>query len=277
MEDEAVVRLAATRADYDACVDLQRKVWGLQDVEVVSAIQMIATTHAGGFVLLAEAAGGAIVGFSYAFPAVRGTPHLHSDMTGVLPAHQKHGLGPRLKWAQRDEALRRGIALVTWTFDPMQARNAHLNLRRLGAESHEFLPNFYGVTTSALHHGMPTDRLLVSWELRSPRVIEQAAGREPPRGSTPPPYPRINEGGWRAGWPVSSEPRLDLEDPELLLEIPPDWNVLCQSAPHVAEDWHGKVHRALERYMGAGYVAADFVPAEDEGGRRRPVYVLRKR
>src|SRR5262249_2743989 len=113
MEDEAVVRLAATRSDYDACIDLQRKVWGLDDVEVVPGIQMVATPHAGGFVLLAET-GGAAVGFSYAFPAIRGTPHLHSDMTAVLPEHQKRGLGPRLKWAQRDEALRRGIALITW-------------------------------------------------------------------------------------------------------------------------------------------------------------------
>jgi predicted GNAT superfamily acetyltransferase len=276
MGDDVALRLAESRADYDACVALQRRVWSLADVEIVAPIQMIATTHAGGFVLIAVAPAGEVVGFAYAFPALRGTPHLHSDMTAVLPEYQKRGLGPRLKWAQREEALRRGVSLVTWTFDPLQARNAHLNLRRLGAAAAEFLPNFYGVTTSALHHGLPTDRLLVSWDLRSPRVLERAGQPEPPRLATAPPLPRINDARWLAGWPVSSEPRLDLEDPELLLEIPPEWDVLCRSAPRVAEDWQGKVRRALERYVGHGYVAADFVPAEDEGGRRRPLYVLRK-
>jgi predicted GNAT superfamily acetyltransferase len=277
MGDDVVIRLAHSRADFDACVGLQRKVWNLADVEVVAAIQMISTSHAGGFVHIAVVPTGDVVGFAYAFAALRGgTPHLHSDMTGVLPEYQKRGLGPRLKWAQREEALVRGLSLITWTYDPMQARNAHMNLRRLGAVAKEFLPNFYGVTTSSLHHGLPTDRLLVSWELLSPRVLERAGPHELPRSVAAPPFPRINDARWQAGWPVSSEPRLDLEEPELLLEIPPEWDVLCGSAPRVAEDWHGKVRRALRHYMGRGYIAADFVPAEGEGGRRRPVYVLRK-
>ncbi len=90
-----------------------------------------------------------------------------------------------------------------------------------------------------------------------------------------PALPRVNEVKWQAGWPVSSEPRLDLQDAELLLEIPPDWDVLCQAAPLVAEDWHAKVRRALQAYLGRGYVAVDFVPSE-ERGRRRPLYRLRK-
>jgi predicted GNAT superfamily acetyltransferase len=246
-------------------------------VEITSAIQLIATIHAGGLLHLAEGADGRPVGFAYAFPAVReGVPHLHSDLLGVLQDHQKRGVGVRLKWAQRQEALARGISLITWTFDPLQARNAHLNLRRLGASATEFLENFYGVTSAPLHHGLPTDRLLVRWELKASRVTERAAEGDPPRSVAAPAIPRVNDVKWQAGWPVSSEPRLDLDAPELALEIPPEWDVLCQAAPRMAGDWQGKVRRALHTYFSKGYVADDFAPTED-GGRRRPLYVLRRR
>jgi predicted GNAT superfamily acetyltransferase len=274
--DDVRIRRAGGRADYDACVLLQKAVWGLADLEVTSALQLVATVHAGGLLHIAETAAGEPVGFAYAFAALRGgLPHLHSDMLAVVPEYQKRGVGVSLKWAQRDDALERGIGLITWTYDPMQARNAHLNLRRLGATAPEFLEDFYGVTTSTLHHGMPTDRLLVHWELRAPRVQERQQQGEPPRSEPAPPYPRINEVQWQAGWPVSSPPRFDLESPELLLEVPPDWDVLAKAAPRVAEDWHGKVRMAFKYYFGRGYCAVDFSPSEDKG-RRRPLYVLRR-
>jgi predicted GNAT superfamily acetyltransferase len=270
------IRRARDRADYEACVRLQREVWRLADVEITSAIQLVATTWAGGLLHLAETAAGEPVGFAYAFPALRGgVPHLHSDMVAVRPEHQKRGVGERLKWAQRTDALEVGVTLITWTYDPMQALNANLNLRRLGAVGAEFLQDFYGVTTSALHHGLPTDRLLVRWELNAPRVRQRAGEGELPRSVPAPLLPRINDVKWQAGWPVSSEPRLDLEVPELLLEVPPEWNVLCQAAPRVAAVWQDKVRRAFQAYLGRGYIAADFAPT-DEGGRRRPLYVLKK-
>jgi predicted GNAT superfamily acetyltransferase len=276
MTDPLSIRLAESRPDFEACVEMQRLVWQLSDLEITSAIQMIATTHAGGLVQIAERPGVGMVGFAYAFPAVRGgVPHLHSDMLAVAPHAQAQGVGGRLKWAQREEALRRGITLVTWTYDPLQTRNANLNLRRLGAVAPEFHPDFYGITTSSLHHGLPTDRLIVRWDLRAPRVVERAAQGEPPRVAPAPAVPRINDVKWQAGWPVSSDPRLDLTEPELLLEVPPDWDVLCRAAPRVAEAWHRRVRTALVAYFSRGYVAADFAPAE-EGGRRRPLYVLRR-
>jgi predicted GNAT superfamily acetyltransferase len=276
MTDDIRIRLARTRSDFDACIPLQRAVWGIADLEITSAIQLIATVHAGGIVHLAETADGKIVGFAYAFPALRGgIPHLHSDMLAVLPDLRARGLGARLKWAQRDEALARGVGLISWTYDPMQAKNANLNLRRLGAQAPQFVADFYGRTSSALHHDLPTDRLLVRWELKSKRVQDCAAAAEPVLSVAAPAHPRVNDVKWQAGWPVSSEPGLDLSDPELLLEIPPDWDVLCQAAPLVAQDWHGKIRRALQAYLGRGYVAADFVPTE-ERGRRRPLYLLRK-
>jgi predicted GNAT superfamily acetyltransferase len=275
MDEPVSIRPARDHADYEACVQLQRAVWRLSDLEIASAIQLIATIHAGGSLLLAFDADGQALGFAYAFAALRGgTPHLHSDMLAVLPEYQRRGLGVRLKWAQRDFALAQGVSLITWTYDPLQARNAYLNLRRLGASAAEFLPDFYGITTSALHHGLPTDRLLVRWELNAPRVFERlAADTAAPTAGPEPPHPRVNDVKWQAGWPVSSEPRLDLDASELLLEIPPDWDVLCGAAPRVAEDWHGKVRRAFQAYLGRGYAAVDLVPTQ-EGGRRRPLYVL---
>jgi predicted GNAT superfamily acetyltransferase len=274
--DGVRIRLARDRGDFESCVTLQREVWRLADVEITSAIQLIATTWAGGLVHIAETAEGSPVGFAYAFPALRGgVPHLHSDMLAVRPDHQKRGVGVRLKWAQRADALKAGVTLITWTYDPLQALNANLNLRRLGAVGTEFVENFYGVTTSELHHGMPTDRLLVSWNLSSPRVQQRAQATEVPRSVPAPVFPRINDVKWQAGWAVSSDPRLDLDAPELLLEIAPEWDVLCRAAPRVAAGWQEKVRRAMQAYLGRGYVAADFAPTE-EGGRRRPLYVLRK-
>ena len=280
MPDEIFIRPAKDRADYDACVELQRKVWSLDDVEVTSAIQMIATTFAGGTVHVAEAEAGPAVGFAYAFPGITGGPHLHSDMLAVLPEYQKRGLGVRLKWAQREDALARGLTLITWTFDPLQAVNAHLNLRRLGATATEFHENFYGLTSSALHHGFPTHRLLVRWQLNAPRVVERAADPQAVAPVSVPDLPRVNEVRWQAGWPVSSDPELGLDEHELLLEVPPEWDVVCQAAPRVAQDWQDKVRRALRAYFDRDYIAADFLPAVESGdardvGRRRPLYLLR--
>jgi predicted GNAT superfamily acetyltransferase len=275
--DEVRIRPAGGRADFDACVDLQRAVLQLADLEITSTLQMLATTYEGALLQVAETAEGRVVGFAYAFPALRGgVPHLHSDMLAVLPEAQTRGVGVKLKWAQREAALARGVGLITWNHDPMQARYANLSLRRLGAAAPEFQPDFYGIASAALHHGQPTDRLIVRWELHAPRVRERAGQGELPRSVPTPAFPRINDVKWQAGWPVSSDPRLDLTAPELLLEIPPDWDVLCQAAPRVADGWHTKVRAALQTYLSRGYVAADFAPAEGEGGRRRPLYVLRK-
>ena len=274
--DDIRIRLARDRGDFESCVRLQREVWSLADVEITSTIQLIATTWAGGLVHLAETAAGEAVGFAYAFPALRGgVAHLHSDMLAVRPEHQKRGVGLKLKWAQRADALQARVTVITWTYDPLQALNANLNLRRLGAIGTEFVENFYGVTTSELHHGLPTDRLVARWDLDAPRVQQLAQGARLPRSVPAPLLPRINDVKWQAGWPVSSDPRLDLEAPELLLEIPPEWNVLCQAAPLVAAGWQEKVRRAFQTYLRCGYVAADFAPTE-EAGRRRPLYVLKK-
>ncbi len=274
MQAIPTIRLARDRADVEACVELQRAVWGLSDLDVTGSIQLLATVHAGGLLLVAEDPEGRVVGFSYAFPALRGgKAHLHSDMLAVLPDARGHGLGSRLKWAQRDEALRRGVKLITWTFDPLQAGNARLNLRRLGATATEILPDLYGTTSSALQHGMPADRLSVRWELQSPSVKERSGGEAPTPAARLLDAPRINEVSWAKDRPVSSPPLFDLDAATVLFEIPADWNGLCQAHPDAARAWHGLAREAFEAYFARGYRAVDLLTVKEKG-RPRPRYVI---
>jgi predicted GNAT superfamily acetyltransferase len=112
-----------------------------------------------------------MVGFAMALPGYRaGKPYLHSHMLAVLPEYRNAGLGRRLKLAQRDDALARGFDLMEWTFDPLEIKNAHLNIVRLGAIARRYMPDFYGPSTSPLQGGLPTDRLVAEWWLRSRRV-----------------------------------------------------------------------------------------------------------
>jgi len=271
-EPDVAVRAVRGRADYDACVSLQREVWGLSDLEITSAIQLIATVHAGGLLLVAETAREGLVGFSYGFAAWSdGAAHLHSDMLAVLPAWRERGVGLRLKWAQREAALARGLALVTWTFDPMRAKNARLNLRHLGAVARELLPDLYGHTSSALHHGLPTDRLLARWELASPRVKRLAAGKAGAPSSSR--SLRINDVRLHGGLLVSSEPRVEFDAPRLLLEIPADWDALCLEDAGLAREWQGIVRRAFAAAFARGYAAVDLAAAPDAPG---ACYVLER-
>ena len=131
----------------------------------------VVAAHTGGQVLGAFD-GERMVGYTLALAGLRDrVPYLHSHMTGVLSEYRDRGVGRMLKLFQRDEALSRGIRLIQWTFDPLELRNAHFNLNRLGAICREYQPNLYGVTTSPLHRGLATDRLLAEWHLDSARVV----------------------------------------------------------------------------------------------------------
>jgi predicted GNAT superfamily acetyltransferase len=175
MTDGIVVRNCSTIEEFNACVQLQRDIWGEADLEVEPSTLFVVAAHTGGQVL------GAfnrerLVGYTLAIAGVRhGAPYLHSHMTGVLADYRDRGVGRLLKLHQREEALGRGIRLVEWTFDPLETRNAHFNLNRLGAIARQYLPNLYGLTTSPLHRGMPTDRLVAEWVLDSPRVVAAVA------------------------------------------------------------------------------------------------------
>jgi len=180
---QLAIRTLEDSADFRQAEHVQRKVWGFSDLDIVPAAAFSVARFFGGQTLGAFD-GEHMVAFSLAFGAVEhGHAHLHSHMVGVLPAYQNRGIGARLKFAQREDALRRGIEKIVWTFDPLQGRNAHFNLARLGGVGVHYLPNLYGETSSPLHGGMPTDRVVIEWKLNSPRVLAALNGE--PSNSAP--------------------------------------------------------------------------------------------
>jgi len=184
MLTDIIVRPLHTLDEFRRCVEITREVWGDSELETEPYVTFVIAHHTGGQVLGAFD-GALMVGFTKALIAVRDhTIYLHSHMAAVLPSHRDRHVGRQLKLAQRDDALRRDIRLIEWTFDPLETKNAHFNINRLGAISRHYIPNFYGITTSPLHRGMPTDRLLVEWHLDSKRVIAAIndLAPEPPEG-----------------------------------------------------------------------------------------------
>ena len=157
--------------DFRRCVQITREVWGDSELETEPYVTFVIADHTGGQVLGAFD-GDTLVGFTKGFVGLHErTPYLHSHMLAVLSSYRDRGIGRQLKLAQREDALRRDIRVIEWTFDPLESKNAYFNINRLGAISRRYIPNFYGVTTSPLHRGLATDRLLVEWHLESPRVI----------------------------------------------------------------------------------------------------------
>ena len=182
---EIVIRACHTAEERQACVDLQTHVWGYSEIDLVPSQLFAVAAETGGQALgafLRER----VIGFSLALVAVRDkVPYLHSQLTAVLPEFQNKGVGRMLKLAQREDGISRGFDLMEWTFDPLEMRNAYFNIVRLGTIAHKYLHNAYGTTSSPLHRGMPTDRLLVEWWLKSPRVEAILAGQpQPPGGET---------------------------------------------------------------------------------------------
>jgi predicted GNAT superfamily acetyltransferase len=181
MSEGIVVRKCEGIEEFQRCVALQREIWGEEDLEVEPATLFVVAEETGGQVLGAFHAE-RLVGYTLALVGfVDGTVFLHSHMTGVHGDYRDRGVGRALKLYQREEALGRGIRLIVWTFDPLEIRNAHFNLNRIGAISRKYLPNLYGLTTSPLHLGLPTDRLWAEWQLDSARVVAAASElvREP--------------------------------------------------------------------------------------------------
>lgn len=179
------IRKCTSLDDFHRCVEIQRAVWGESDLETEPYVTFVVANQTGGQVLGAFD-GDTMIGFSMSLVGLHGaTPYLHSHMTGVLPAYRDRHVGRQLKLFQREEALSRDIRMIEWTFDPLETRNAYFNFNRLGVICRVLIPNFYGITSSTLHRGLPTDRLLVEWNLDSRRVIAAISDIVPDSTSAP--------------------------------------------------------------------------------------------
>jgi len=271
------IRLLSSVDDFARVFDLERRVWALPNGDDAVPVNLFAATVKCGAILLgAFDEAGSLAGFVYSFPGVRHGRPLHwSHMLGVSEEHRGRGLGRALKLAQRREALALGVTRIEWTFDPLQAGNAHLNLGVLGAVAGEYLEDVYGASESPLHAGAATDRLVASWDLQSDTVRrrcdepagEPAAGRAPlgPTGVTP-----VNRACRKGRWTVCcGDPALSSDAPALAVLVPPAFTEMLRDAPSLAREWRLQTRRVFRAYFERGFVAAGFERHAD-GGR----YVL---
>jgi chorismate synthase len=231
-----VIRDIEGFAEMREVVQLQREIWGVEDLDIYPTLALKPQKEVGA-ILIGAFAEGRMVAFVFGFPGILdGETIIHSDMLGVLPAYRSHNLGYLLKCAQREAAIALGVKRITWTFDPLQSRNAHLNFAKLGVIADQYYVDYYGTTSSFLHR-YGTDRLWVTWWLQSERV-ESRVRLEPPHNV-------IREG-------------------DVVVEIPTEI-----TSDH--EHWRLKTREAFTRALDDGYVVEEFY-VTDKVGR----YILRR-
>lgn len=242
---EIVVRPITTRLECQRCVALQLEIWGPNHGDAVPSSVLQVVARVGGLVAGAFAADGELVGFVFGLPAViDGTLAHWSHVLGVRESARNAGVGRMLKEFQRAELARRGIARIYWTYDPLVAKNAHLNLNLLGARVVEYVRDMYGTTTSPLHSGLATDRLVVACDTapvasRLAHSLAESFAKDPV---------------------LSVEPRaddraaaLDVRPATMLLEIPVDFQAIAASSPERAARWHAATRTNFERALHQGY------------------------
>jgi predicted GNAT superfamily acetyltransferase len=165
------IRELSTIKEFGDAVHLQQVIWGFEEIELLPVRLFVVASKIGGQSLGAYDRE-RMIGFALAIPGLKPgcKTYLHSHIAGVLPEYRNYGIGRRLKLRQREDAIPRGVDLIEWTFDPLEIKNAYFNIERLGAVVRRFVRNQYGVTTSKLHGGMPTDRCIAEWWLKTERV-----------------------------------------------------------------------------------------------------------
>lgn len=265
------IRPLTTIDECRRVADLEQAVWGYPDAEdVVPPPVLIVSVKRGGILLGGFDEAGELNGFVYSIPAVKeGRLTQWSHMLGVLPAAREAGLGIRLKLAQRERALEMGIDLIEWTYDPLQALNAHLNFARLGVLVEEYEENIYGESTSPLHRGTPTDRFVAAWHLRRPHVERRIAaiGQPVVRDSSVSTAPLVNTCGSSSGarWPAPGAADLDLDGRRLLVEIPVGFTEMQAAAPDLALAWRMTTRQIFQTYLSRGYRVVDFFLSREAG------------
>ena len=260
-----------TLEDLNPCEDLQGAVWKFNKSDIIPPRFMRVLCKHGGFAMGAFD-GDTMIGFVFGVPAIHyGRPSQHSHMLAVLPEYRNHNVGYQLKMAQREEALNRNIDLITWAFDPLQSKNAHLNINKLGVIACSYDINLYGETSSSkLHSGLGTDRLLAEWWLASDKVTTiidehsyDAVKKPPVKGLN------INRTEYdKQGLLVPVEPDLSLTDDMLLLEIPADIDEMKIANIDTAHQWRELIQRAFLHYFNAGYYVSSLQVERDDDTRR---------
>jgi predicted GNAT superfamily acetyltransferase len=268
------IRPLTTLEDCRQVVALEKLVWGYADAEdVVPSPVLIVSIKRGGILLGAFDDRGEMKGFVYSIPGLKdGRPIQWSHMLGVTPDARAAGIGAGLKLAQRQAALDMGIDLIEWTYDPLQAMNAHLNFAKLGVVVEEYEENIYGESSSPLHRGTPTDRFVAEWHLREPHVVRRISpGGMIVRDGSVADAPVVNPS--RPGEPDLRPGSSDLsfEGRRVLVEIPTGFGEMQVRDSQLALDWRMATREIFQTYFARGYRAVDFFLAREA---RRGHYLL---
>ncbi len=274
---EWTIRVIETPEQMTAVEDLQRLVWPGPEIEVLPITILLAAVHNGGLVIGAFVEDD-LVGVSFGFPGFYSTPEgprlkHHSHILAVHPDWRSRGIGFALKRAQWQMVRKQGLDRITWTFDPLLSRNAHLNITRLGAVSNTYLRSEYGEMRDGLNAGLPSDRFQVDWWLNTERVKRRLSRRSRPF-LTLDQY-RLAEATLLEAHPErgfvapSSEDILTLAGTLLLVEIPTDFQSLKARDLSLARDWRFYTREVFENLFAAGYFVTDFVHDDN-----RSFYVL---
>jgi predicted GNAT superfamily acetyltransferase len=275
------IRLLKTHHEFRQCERIQKAVWGTLGL----ASEVMVVTQKYGGVVLGAFVGKRLVGFAYAFLARRRGRLVHwSHMMAVLPGFRDLGLGFGMKLAHRRLALGRGIRSICWTYDPLQSRNATLNIFRLGARVQEFVRDLYGRFPSRIERGLTSDRFVVEWRIASPTVERRLTERasRPATGATrrgikTPALPRVNETHLNSqGWLENQRVSLHLRAPTLRVEIPAHTDRIRRRSMALARRWRSETRKIFERYFSLGYRVAEFVPPSSATA-GRCYYILERR
>ena len=252
------------------CERIQALTWGATGVTCEA---MIAAAKYGG-VLIGTLMDGKVVGFIFAFLAQYHGRLAHwSHMMAVEAKYRDQGFGYKMKMVHRRVALARGIKCICWTFDPLQSRNARLNISRLGAMAEEYVPDCYGRFPSLLEKGLHSDRWVVNWPISTARVEKRLRGEAP---SFDPALPRVNVTRLNTqGFPQNRAIQLDMADRRLLVETPSQTDAMRAEAMPLARRWRMEARRIFQHYLAKGYRVDDFFPSQTatEG---RCFYLLRR-
>jgi predicted GNAT superfamily acetyltransferase len=249
------IRDPGTHAEFEACVALQEEVWGVGFSERVPVAILKVSRRLGGVVSGAWDASGELVGFVFGMMGwIEGEPVHWSDMLAVRPGLRDEGLGSRLKWHQRRVLMERGVNRVYWTFDPLESRNAYLNLEHLGVVVREYEEDMYGDSDSPLHRGLGTDRFIALWQLDSERVRRRAGEEGMSSGRRPRPraVPALTAAA-KDDPPEPGTPRLELSDPVISVAIPAHIHDLKKADPALARRWRVATREALTHYLSGGW------------------------
>jgi predicted GNAT superfamily acetyltransferase len=273
-----LIRPITTLEECRAVAALERLVWGYPDAEdVVPPPVLIVSIKRGGILLGAFDEAGEMKGFVYSMPGLKdGRSTQWSHMLGVAPDARGAGLGMKLKLAQREHALRMGIDVIEWTFDPLQALNAHVNFARLGVIVEQYEENVYGDSSSVLHKGAPTDRFVADWRLTSPHVERRLSAPSTSflRDSAVMSAVLVNPSLERGGRLAPGVPLLDSLAERALVEIPTGFDDMLLHDAGLALEWRMTTRAIFTTYFARGYRVVDFFLAREAG---RGQYLLAPR